>query len=1049
MHPSIRDFVRAQSLYNFFLEDTKRGLLTPEGNPTMQHWRSLLLSVAVCYYFRLPEDKLSLFEDMINKLSRSLGCPLANFVNLIDGELSSLFDRMIIPPGIAKTKSLQMNLFCNVVALQARIPLLITGDPGRSKTLSFNITCDNMLGSRSQSETFKRLRNISRFHYQCSESSSSAEISTVYKTAVESQRRFEQAGLYNEQCVVFLDEGGLPDERKHALKVFHYYADHPVVSTVILSNSTLDAAKTNRCIQVLLPKSDSRDLVALATGLLYRDSGKQNLAPAAVKTMDALINGVCRAFVYVNKIADTKENLFDQRDFVYLFRDIQREFASNLARPDTGKLLFHALQRNFNGVTSESFERIVEHFFKAVEVECARMDAERPVRPVAPKTLVELIRESVELELVPDAEDPNQAAHRYVMLIDPSRVESSTDSLRLLGIPHKDKLKIVSISDFLDDTSEIVKSKQVSEVKSSMELGETVLLLNSGPIQTNFYELFNRYFVSSVGKDQKLQYFANIAVGSFSRPCPVHPRFQIIVTIPLEDFRSAPAPFLNRFEKYLLCLKDSFNFHPQKDSVPILSDIAAGVQDFIKQCNPATFYGLVKDETLYSLMLNVLETTRKTTSKIPQIPKAFVAKAENAPEGGEPDLADPDMAQFLNVLQVGDLKGHVSDALTAEAPEIIQRMREFIRDTNFYLMQIARPESIYLQKDFLPRSYLIEYLMDQEHFSFVNFFSGVASEVAEGRSSLGRKWVAYTRTTGEIYQLATDIRLRELLLTSKGVTVENVDSVMTVLPLANIGSAAGCEKQVKDFYEAGEQRILLAVADMAACSKLQVNHLKKVIDEFDAKHSEERRLLVLLIHFPPSKLQFSASYHTTYTHDWHFTYIDSLGAQYQRVIGQDGDKSPLVKTPDVRRWIRVAFGLDKSLSLSDYSAEFEVFFFFFSSLSLSFFILLVQSSPQCFVGKDPGKIEDCPFRHRRDYVEQPEHHKSETLEIKDGVHHARAEDADTHGDLPEALFHECVAEASVFIVELQGGQGPLRCHLAWNPRREVNIADWRWPHDGP
>lgn len=50
-----------------------------------------------------------------------------------------------IPPGVAGTPALLENLFCIVVCIQARIPLIITGPPGCSKTLSFTIAVDSIL----------------------------------------------------------------------------------------------------------------------------------------------------------------------------------------------------------------------------------------------------------------------------------------------------------------------------------------------------------------------------------------------------------------------------------------------------------------------------------------------------------------------------------------------------------------------------------------------------------------------------------------------------------------------------------------------------------------------------------------------------------------------------------------------------------------------------------------------------------------------------------------------------------------------------------------
>lgn len=50
-------------------------------------------------------------------------------------------------------------------------------------------------------------------------------------------------------------------------------------------------------------------------------------------------------------------------------------------------------------------------------------------------------------------------------------------------------------------------------------------------------------------------YYANIAIGSFSRPCQVDPRFRLVIHLPLSAVPRTPLPFLNRLEKYTLSLQ--------------------------------------------------------------------------------------------------------------------------------------------------------------------------------------------------------------------------------------------------------------------------------------------------------------------------------------------------------------------------------------------------------------------------------------------------------------------------------------------------------------
>lgn len=54
------------------------------------------------------------------------------------------------------------------------------------------------------------------FHYQCSRSSTSTEIESVFKRAIERQSRQDRSQL---QCMVFMDEAGLPEDGKESLKV--------------------------------------------------------------------------------------------------------------------------------------------------------------------------------------------------------------------------------------------------------------------------------------------------------------------------------------------------------------------------------------------------------------------------------------------------------------------------------------------------------------------------------------------------------------------------------------------------------------------------------------------------------------------------------------------------------------------------------------------------------------------------------------------------------------------------------------------------------------
>ncbi len=64
----------------------------------------------------------------------------------------------------------------------------------------------------------------------------------------------------------------------------------------------------------------------------------------------------------------------------------------------------------------------------------------------------------------------------------------------------------------------------------------------------------------SCRQSKKYKCYANLATGSYSRPCVVHNDFKIIVHIPASSLSDNPLPFLNRFEKYPISLEQALSY---------------------------------------------------------------------------------------------------------------------------------------------------------------------------------------------------------------------------------------------------------------------------------------------------------------------------------------------------------------------------------------------------------------------------------------------------------------------------------------------------------
>ncbi len=101
--------------------------------------RSLLLSIAVAYYFRLNRELRNDFLLQIASLDGPYRAgnerpPCYDLASLVEFELNLFTAAAELPPGIAPNEALRENFFCIAVCVEAKLPLIIVGTPGESLT---------------------------------------------------------------------------------------------------------------------------------------------------------------------------------------------------------------------------------------------------------------------------------------------------------------------------------------------------------------------------------------------------------------------------------------------------------------------------------------------------------------------------------------------------------------------------------------------------------------------------------------------------------------------------------------------------------------------------------------------------------------------------------------------------------------------------------------------------------------------------------------------------------------------------------------------------
>lgn len=233
---SQRDIQRVFSLYDWFMKLFKR--FNRHNNEFDRNVRALFVAIGVVYYFRLNEQFRKDFSEsmFVKRPVGNLGIPIS-FADALSYEINWFMKNLItLPDRIAPTEALKENVFATIVCVMTHTPLIIVGPPGSSKTLSFKIVSMNLQGQASKSQYLKAEDVFPMLYvhpYQCSRRSTSKEIEKVFERADNRQRNLREVGTKC-QCVVMMDEAGLPEESHESLKVLHYFLDQPKVSQIAL-----------------------------------------------------------------------------------------------------------------------------------------------------------------------------------------------------------------------------------------------------------------------------------------------------------------------------------------------------------------------------------------------------------------------------------------------------------------------------------------------------------------------------------------------------------------------------------------------------------------------------------------------------------------------------------------------------------------------------------------------------------------------------------------------------------------------------------------------
>ena len=526
-----------------------------EIKPKDIHIYSIILSTFVCYYLRIPENKVRKeLYDILEKKLIEYDKNYADFLYIPMKEEKFLAESIDLEKGIAKNKALLDNIFALFVTINTKVPIFIVGKPGCSKSLSVQLINKSMRGGASKNYLFKNLPEIIMSCYQGSMGSTSKGVKSVFKKArnilknIKKQNEENKENNEEEQKIIsmiYFDEMGLAEHSpNNPLKVIHSELEYDLnegdkkVAFVGISNWALDASKMNRGLFLSIPDPERED--AKYTSYTIGESYDPTLAGTYKSVYESLGDIYYDYKQYLlSQFTNGFEEFHGNRDFYHLVKNVARnlvkENTNSISQNEKNNFIKKGIERNFAGLVFEStketslkrIKKYYRYFDDNVEIE-DKYDVK------------EILGENIE-----------DLKSRYLLVISKPSISEF-----LLTTILKEKNKEYNYykgSPFKDDVkSEEYILKILSKIQLNMEQEKVLILNNLGTVYPALYDLFNQNF-NVVGKKN----YARIALGYTTNAYSlVNDKFRCIVNVEDDKIKKEEPPFLNRFEKHMISFEN-------------------------------------------------------------------------------------------------------------------------------------------------------------------------------------------------------------------------------------------------------------------------------------------------------------------------------------------------------------------------------------------------------------------------------------------------------------------------------------------------------------
>jgi hypothetical protein len=240
--------------------------------------KSLLLAFAHCYAVQLSQkERRQYWLGLRSKWAVECILPRHpygdDYPTQVNHIQKDLLGKFVLPDEIVLNHALCENVFTMITCIFNRLPLIIVGQPGSSKTLAMRLIRDNF-SQNSKAKFFSRWDSVEVVPFQCSPLSRAEGIERTFILAQKKQK-LAQDSSRNIICVVLLDEVGLAEQSPHRpLKVLHRLLEptheerENQVACIGLSNWRLDQASMNRTTFLFRVPPTCEELARFTSGIV-------------------------------------------------------------------------------------------------------------------------------------------------------------------------------------------------------------------------------------------------------------------------------------------------------------------------------------------------------------------------------------------------------------------------------------------------------------------------------------------------------------------------------------------------------------------------------------------------------------------------------------------------------------------------------------------------------------------------------------------------------------------------------------------------------------